>query len=101
MPSILGGMSQHSTNAFSANGGDGERFLSKAQVRHRYGDCSVMTVHRWVEAGILPSPVYFGRRPFWALSQLQAREATLPTARVKVGQPAAGLPPLAERDAEA
>jgi hypothetical protein len=51
-----------------------ERYLGNNAVKERYGGISDMTVDRWVAAGILPPPDYFGRLRMWALSKLEANE---------------------------
>ena len=62
------------------DGDDGERFLSIADLRRRYGK-SRMTIHRWVKAGILPCPVVIGiRGRAFRYSEILATEASWPRA---------------------
>ena len=39
--------------------------LSSTEVRRRFGGISNMTIWRWIEAGILPSPIKINSRNFW------------------------------------
>lgn len=52
-------------------------YLSSAGVRARYGDCSDMTLWRWLndERVGFPAPIRIQRRRFWRLSDLEAWEA--------------------------
>jgi hypothetical protein len=50
-----------------------EVYLTAAQVRKRYGDCSAMAVHRWLRNKKLgfPAPIKLtGDRNMWKLSDL-------------------------------
>jgi predicted DNA-binding transcriptional regulator AlpA len=75
-------MSQQAQQATTPpiEGDDGERFLSIADLRRRYGK-SRMTIHRWVKAGYLPAPVRIGAQTLgFRLSELRACEQSWPRA---------------------
>lgn len=42
-----------------------EVVLSSRAVRDRFGGVSDMTIHRWVERGILPPPCKINGRNYW------------------------------------
>jgi DNA-binding transcriptional MerR regulator len=39
-------------------------------VRERYGGKSIRTIDRWVEAGLLPKPLYIAGKRFWDREEL-------------------------------
>ena len=49
-----------------------ETLLSSAQVRAELGGVSLMTLHRWINAGILPTPVKIRNRNYWRRSTVDA-----------------------------
>jgi hypothetical protein len=56
---------------------DPDVYLGSRAVRKRYDNISDMTLDRWVAAGILPPPEYFGRLKMWKRSVLEANERSL------------------------
>jgi hypothetical protein len=59
-------------------------WLPSSAVRERYrglkpnSKISFRTLDRWVERGLLPPPVYFGGRKYWASEQLDAHDQARP-----------------------
>ncbi len=54
-----------------------KRFITTAQLRHRWGDCSHMMIERGLASDpTFPKPVKLGggRLRFWALDQVEAYE---------------------------
>jgi hypothetical protein len=53
-------------------------YLTAPQVRERLGNISEMTLWNWIrhDGMSFPRPVYINRRRFWALSDLEAWEAS-------------------------
>ena len=49
-------------------------YLKAAQVRQRYGNCSVMWITRRHKDEGFPEPDYFGGLRFWKLSDLERWE---------------------------
>jgi predicted DNA-binding transcriptional regulator AlpA len=51
-------------------------YLTAKQVQARYGGISEMSLWRWVRDCMngFPPPVYFGRKRFWLLRELEAWE---------------------------
>ncbi len=57
-------------------------YLISREVKHREGGISDTTLWRWIRAGRFPAPVYTpGGHRRWLLSDIQAWEANLATAR--------------------
>jgi predicted DNA-binding transcriptional regulator AlpA len=56
------------------------KLLPADQVRSRYGNISVMTLHRWIvgKPGF-PQPVKIGTRNFWRIEDLERFDASLKT----------------------
>ena len=56
------------------------KFISATDVRARYGGLGPVTLHRWMAHPTMgfPAPVKIGSRNFWALSDLEAWEASRP-----------------------
>lgn len=52
--------------------------LSSREVKARLGGVSDMTVHRWLQRGILPAPVQIARRNYWRSSEIEAVVASAP-----------------------
>ena len=63
-------------------------YLSSTHVRARYGRCSHMWIERRLKDASFPAPVYFGRRRFWRLADLDAWDAI----QIKREPPAARRP---------
>lgn len=51
-------------------------YLSRTQVRQRYGGVTRVTIYRWVKNETLgfPKPITISTRDYWALSDLEAFE---------------------------
>lgn len=47
-----------------------EGFFSKRQFAERLG-ISLNTLDRWLDAGILPKPAWFGARRYWPVNQVE------------------------------
>jgi predicted DNA-binding transcriptional regulator AlpA len=47
-------------------------YVTAAQVRRRFGDCSRATLHRWLRKDLtFPRPVYlYGRHRYWKAAEL-------------------------------
>jgi predicted site-specific integrase-resolvase len=61
-----------------------KQYLSKQIAAARYG-INVRTLERWVKAGLLPRPIYFGRIPRWDCDALNKSDrAALVASRAKV-----------------
>jgi predicted DNA-binding transcriptional regulator AlpA len=58
-----------------ANEHQSDTYLKTAQVRQRYGDCSHMWIVRRQADAAFPPPVYFGRRRFWRVADLETWDA--------------------------
>jgi predicted DNA-binding transcriptional regulator AlpA len=50
-------------------------YISITATCARYGGKSRVTVWRWIKAGILPKPHYFGPTPMMKVSELDAADA--------------------------
>jgi len=61
-------------------------YLNANQVKKRYGNLSEMGLHGWLNDEVLdfPQPVYFNRRRFWRVQDLDEWDA---------GQASNGPPP--------
>jgi predicted DNA-binding transcriptional regulator AlpA len=56
------------------------KLLPADQVRARYGNISVMTLHRWMAGKPgFPQPVKIGARNFWRIEDLERFDSTLKT----------------------
>jgi predicted DNA-binding transcriptional regulator AlpA len=53
---------------------DDDEFLPTRRVRARYGGKSEKTIDRWIEAGVLPPPIWINGRRHWLRSALEQRE---------------------------
>jgi predicted DNA-binding transcriptional regulator AlpA len=53
---------------------DDDEFLPTRRVRARYGGKSEKTIDRWIEAGVLPPPVWINGRRHWRRSALERHE---------------------------
>ncbi|MDE4601396.1 helix-turn-helix transcriptional regulator [Sinorhizobium meliloti] len=52
----------------------GRRYLTRRQVRERYGDISDITVTRRIKRGELPDPLLIGNRHLFALDELEEKD---------------------------
>jgi predicted DNA-binding transcriptional regulator AlpA len=73
-----------------------KRYLPASKLRRRYGDCSDMTLWRWIKDDRLqfPKPIYINGRRYWdeyELDKFDQRQAT------KRGTPLGSSPPTGQR----
>ncbi len=61
-----------------------ERLVCFKEAAEMLGRISVRTVRRMIAAGLLPQPVYVGRKPMFILSELQAVIEALKAQRINV-----------------
>ena len=57
-----------------------DSLIDSTAARQRLGDKSLMTMWRWVQAGILPAPVKINGRNFWREADIERiqREGAAP-----------------------
>lgn len=53
----------------------GKRFLTRRQVRARYGGIADITVRRWIDAGWLDEPLRIGNRDYFDEEKLDATDS--------------------------
>jgi predicted DNA-binding transcriptional regulator AlpA len=67
-------------------------WIKKSEVKRRFAGISDATVYRWVKAGILPEPTYFGARsPRWDDEEVDAAGQRLREKSSGLVGPAAAL----------
>lgn len=48
----------------------GTKYLTRPQVRERYGSVSDITIKRWINAGRIPAPLLIGNRHYFPETEL-------------------------------
>jgi hypothetical protein len=51
-----------------------KKYSNARRVCARYGGISLRTVDRWVEAGVLPPPIYIQGQRYWLDEKLDAHD---------------------------
>jgi predicted DNA-binding transcriptional regulator AlpA len=51
-----------------------KKYLNARELCTRYGRAD-RTIDRWVEAGVLPQPIYIQRQRYWDEAEIDARDA--------------------------
>ncbi|MDX0770998.1 DNA-binding protein [Sinorhizobium medicae] len=52
----------------------GKRYLTRRQVRERYGGIADVTVRRWIDAGRIDEPLRIGNRDYFDEDKLDERD---------------------------
>lgn len=52
----------------------GKRYLTRRQVRERYGNVADITIRRWIDAGRIDEPLRIANRDYFDEAQLDAAD---------------------------
>jgi predicted DNA-binding transcriptional regulator AlpA len=56
-----------------------KKYLNVRAVCTRYGGVSSRTIDRWIEAGVLPEPIYIQKQRYWSEETLDERDESRAT----------------------